>query len=111
VGLLCPINFKWEGALKYFDIQLLLEKNQAPSDWKQIDNEDRDGGSTSYCLEDVLLTISFSVVWRAGKPFASYQFKYVTTTIAWFELPLISADELPPIEKILTEAMGQMSAT
>jgi hypothetical protein len=96
--------------LKYSDILLLLKTNQAPSDWKQIDNEDRDGGSTSYCLEDVLLTISFSVVWRVGKPFASYQFKYATTILGWFELPLISANELPPVERILTEAMAQMSA-
>jgi hypothetical protein len=33
-----------------------------------------------------LLTISFSVVWTVGKPFASYQFKYATTAIAWLAL-------------------------
>jgi len=96
--------------LKYSDILLLLKKNQAASDWNQIDNEAGDGGSTSYCLEDVLLTISFSVVWKLGKPLGRYQFRYVTTTIAWFELPLISANELPPIEKILTEAVAHMLA-
>ena len=95
--------------MRYSDILLLLAKNQSAADWVQINNENLDGGSTSFCKEDVFLTITFSVIWKKAKPFASYQFKYGPTTFGWFELPLVSAAELPSFAEMLPAATKHVS--
>jgi hypothetical protein len=90
--------------VRYSDILLLLAKNQSATDWVQINNENLDGGSTSFCKEDVFLTISFSVIWKKAEPFASYQLRYGSTTFEWFELPVVSANELPSFAELLAVA-------
>jgi hypothetical protein len=95
--------------MTYADVVKLLTANQSPSDWIRINNEDRDGGNTSFCIADVFLTITFGVVWIAAKPVASYQIKYGSTLIAWFEIPIGAVSELPELDKVLPLAKKHMS--
>jgi hypothetical protein len=96
--------------MNYSDILALLEQSQAPSDWVRVDNENRDGGNTSFCVRDVLLTISFGVVWVKGKPFASITIKYGPTILGWVEFPLASVSTMPSFIEVLLLAKKHLSA-
>jgi hypothetical protein len=70
----------------------MLDRNQSSSDWIVVDNISGDGGNTSFYLEDVLLCISFSVIWKQAKPLMLFQITYGTTLLSWFEIPTASTD-------------------
>jgi hypothetical protein len=95
--------------MKFADILLLLKRNQSPTDWMRVDDEEGDGGNTSFCLEDVLLRISFSVVWRNSKPLMRFRILYGSTVLSWFELPLASIDNLPNDAEILAAIKKRIS--
>jgi hypothetical protein len=86
---------RWEGPLKYSDLIQLLERNQSSADWIKVENENGDGGNTSFCLEDVLLVIKFDVVWKGGKPIMRFQISYDSTRLAWFDIPVLAVDQRP----------------
>jgi hypothetical protein len=87
-------------------IQLFLD-NSEQSDWTQVSNESGDGGFTCVCNKDVALTMSVTVVWKSQKPAAAFQIRYGTTTLFWFELPLVSSNDL---EMILAAALPQIAS-
>jgi hypothetical protein len=91
-------------SMNYDQIVDMLERNQSSANWRRVDDENFDGGNSSYCLEDVLLVIRFKLVWRASKPFLSYQFCYGSTILGWFELPTANVGVEPPMEDIVGRA-------
>jgi hypothetical protein len=69
------------------------------SAWVRVDDQNSDGGNTSFCVEDVLLCVRFSVIWKNKKPLMLYEISYGTTLLSWFEMPigpatLLSSDDV-----------------
>jgi hypothetical protein len=98
--------------LRYSDVMLMLERNQSSADWIRVDNENGDGGNTSFCLEDVRLVIAFDVVWKKGKPAMRFQISYDSTKLGWFDIPVMSVDQGPlTYSEILTQIKARAPAT
>jgi hypothetical protein len=85
-------------------IQLFLGNCQH-SAWTQVFNESGDGGFTSVCNQDIALTVSVNVIWKGRKPASSFQVRYGTTTLFWFEIPVVSSNDL---ETIFAAALPQI---
>jgi hypothetical protein len=73
------------------EIVNLLKSHQDPAEWRLVNDPDA-RETTAYYVEDVFLCIKFKVIWAQRKPWSRITISYSTTTITWFDLPIVSAD-------------------
>lgn len=95
--------------MTYDEVIQLVLNNRAPSDWIRVVNEVGDGSFTSLCKEDILLTIAVDVIWKAGKPVSSFQFRYGTTIFGWFEIPVLQSTDLETFAAGLSQIVSQLT--
>jgi hypothetical protein len=88
--------------MRLSDIMKLLEQNSSPSNWVKVNDEIEDGGNVCFCVEDVNLLISFRTVWKSGKLFMNFRLNYGVVVILWFDLPVLSLDQVPDHVRALT---------
>jgi hypothetical protein len=96
--------------MRFSSIMEILQRNQSATDWVRVDNENGDGGNIAFCVEDVSLCVKFGLRWKQNNPFASYQITYASTVLSWFELPLVSTDQVPNHADVLTEVERRLAA-
>jgi hypothetical protein len=87
--------------MKLSDILDLIKHSASPEDWMRVDNESGDAGFTMVAVRDVLLCLSFNLVWKAGEPFTRLQMTCGSTIISWADLSVTSLDEFKDYAQIL----------
>jgi len=97
--------------MDYAGVMRLIQSNQQPANWKQIDNATGNGGWVALCTEDVALTLQASIIWHGGRPSTRFVFSYGGTVIGWFEIPILSRSDGPAsLIDAIAQAAKQLTA-